>query len=377
MQKYLSVSKYLVLAVLVLAFLSSCASPTTPAPAPTNPPAAPAATNPPAAPQPTTPPAAAPTAASAATTTGQPPTGDARLIKSCKDLNIASFHGGSNNTYLQANIKAIQETANKYGIKAHIYDANFDTTQMQNQAESALTMGYNAWVFGALDPNQSCSIVKKAMAQGIVVSVQNQALCGDTTYTPGTLTFVGGQTRDVYNSFMDYTFSKIKSGKIAIITGPALNANTDNMLGALATVQPKYPDVKVVANQQLDYTTDKAFTASQDIIQANPDLTAILSNYSGMTQGIVQAVKAANLTGKIKIYDMGGNEWAASAVKSGDIEMTLPFLPYEETSVAVRALCDYADGKPVKTYYNLTEELKFPGAPFVTKDNVDQFKPEY
>jgi ribose transport system substrate-binding protein len=360
MRKFLSFSKILTLMGLVLLILTSCASPATPTPAPTSPPAVP-----------TTAPAAA------SSSTGQPATGDARLIKSCKDLNIASFHGGSNNTYLQANIKAVQDTAAKYGIKAHIFDANFDTTQMQNQAESALTQGYNAWVFGALDPNQSCQIVKKAISQGIVVSVQNQALCGDTTYTPGTLAFVGGQTRDVYNSFIDYAFSKINKGKVAIITGPALNANTENMLGALATYQPKYPDIQVVANQQLDYTTDKAFTVAQDIVQANPDLTAILSNYSGMTQGIVQAVKAANLGDKIKIYDMGGNEWAASAVKNGDIEMTLPFLPFEETSVAVRALCDYADGKPVKTYYNLTDELTFPGAPFVTKDNVDQFKPEY
>jgi ribose transport system substrate-binding protein len=321
---------------------------------------------------PTQPPAAQPTSS-----TGQPPTGAARLIKSCKDLNIASFHGGSNNTYLQANIQAVKDTAAKNGVPVHIYDANFDVTKMQDQAESALTQGYNAWVFGALDPNQSCKIVKQAIEKGIVVSVQNQSLCGDPTYTPGTLTFVGGQTRDIYNSFLDYSLSKIKNGDVAVITGPALNANTLNMLGALETYQPKYPDIKVVANQQLDYTTDTAFKAAQDIIQANPNLTAFLSNYSGMTQGIAQAVKQAGKTGKIKIYDMGGNEWAVQAVKDGEIEMTLPFLPYEETGVAVQALCDYADGKPVKTVYNLTDELTFPGAPFVTKDNVDQFKAEY
>ncbi len=308
---------------------------------------------------------------------GQPPTGENRLIKSCKDLNIASFHGGSNNTYLQANIQAVKDTAEKNGAKVHIYDANFDTTQLQNQAETALTMDYNAWVFGALDPNQSCSVVKKAVEKGIVVAVQNQGLCGDQTYTPGTLMFVGGQTRDVYNSFLDYSFKAIGSGDVAIITGPALNYNTNNMLGALTEYQVRYPEIKVIANQQIDYTTDTAFKVSQDIIQANPNLKAFVSNYSGMTQGIVQAVKQAGKEGQIKIYDMGGNDWAVQAVKNGEVEMTLPFLPYMEEQLAVQALCDYADGKPVKTYYNLAEQLTFPGAPFVTKENADQFKAEY
>ena len=189
--------------------------------------------------------------------------------------------------------------------------------------------------------------------------------------------FVGGQTRDVYNDFLDYSFSEIESGPVAVITGPALNYNTNNMLGALTEYQVLYPDIEVVANQQIDYTTDTAFKVSQDIIQANPELKAFLSNYSGMTQGIVQAVKQAGMEDQIKIYDMGGNEWAVQAVKDGDIEMTLPFLPYLEEKIAVQALCDYAKGEPVDTYYNLTDFLEFPGAPFVTGENADQFEPEY
>lgn len=310
-------------------------------------------------------------------TEGQPPFGDARLIKSPTDLNIASFHGGSNNTYLQSNIRAVQETADAIGAKVHIFDANFDTTQLQNQAESALTAGYNAWVFGALDPNQSCSVVKQAVDQGIIVAVQNQGLCGNQTWTPGTLTFVGGQTRDVYNDFYEYSFGQIDNGPVAVISGPALNYNTNNMLGALAEYQALYPDIDVVANQQLDYTTETAFKAAQDIIQAHPDLKAFLSNYSGMTQGIVQAIKQAGKAGQIAVYDMGGNEWAVQAVKDGDITMTLPFLPYEEEKLAVQALADYASGKTVQKYYNLADELTFAGAPFVTKENASDFQPEY
>ena len=308
---------------------------------------------------------------------GQPPFGDDRLINDPSDLKIASFHGGSNNTYLQANIRAVEETAEALGAEVDIFDANFDPTQLQNQAEFALTGDYNAWVFGALDPNQSCSVVKRAVEEGIVVAVQNQGLCGNQTWTPGTLMFVGGQTRDVYNAFYDYSFGDIGSGKVAIISGPALNYNTNNMLGALAEFEPQYPDVEVVANQQLDYTTETAFQAAQDIIQANPDLTAFLSNYSGMTQGIVQAIKQAGLTDQIHVYDMGGNEWAVQAVKDGDIQMTLPFLPYTEEKLAVQALGDYASGKEVPKVYDLTEELTFPGAPFITKDNADQFEAEY
>jgi ribose transport system substrate-binding protein len=299
------------------------------------------------------------------------------LIASPKDLKIASFHGGSNNTYLQANIQAAKDTAAKYGASIHIFDANFDVTQQANQLQTALNGDYNAWIVGALDPNQICGVVKQAIAKGIVVVVENQGLCGDQTWTSGTLSFVGGQTRDVYDAFYQYAFSKVQSGNVAIIAGPPLNYNTLNMEGALGSAQPQFPNIKVVANQQLDYTTETAFKAAQDIIQANPNLTAFLSNYSGMTQGIVQAIKAANKSGKIKVYDIGGNEWAVQAVKNGDIEMTLPLLPYEELKLSVQALVDYTNGKTVDHYYNLTKELTFPGAPFVTSANADAFKPEY
>src|SRR5207253_2549324 len=80
------------------------------------------------------------------------------------------------------------------------------------------------------------------------------------------------QTRDVYTKWLDYIFSHNPNGRIAFLTGPNLNYNTNNFEWALKRELPKYPKVKIVADQRTDYTTNTAFQASQDILQAHSDV---------------------------------------------------------------------------------------------------------
>jgi ribose transport system substrate-binding protein len=299
------------------------------------------------------------------------------------DLSIAWFLAGTNNTYVQTNARAAFATAKKLGAKIHLFDGNWDATNQVNQMQHALAdKQYNAWLVEAVDPVQECDTVKQAMAKKIPVFVTNQGLCGNDTFTPGTIGFVGGQTRSVYTRWFNWIFSHNKSGaKVAILTGPDLNYNTNNLEYALKKVLPKYPNVKVVADVRTDYTTNTAFQKAQDILQAHPDVNVFLANYSEPTKGIVTAVQAAGKTGQVKVYDMGGNKWAIDAVKKGEVAMSLPFLPYEEVKVSVQFLANSWTGKPIPfttgRFYDLTKELKFPGAPFVTKANASKFKPEY
>jgi ribose transport system substrate-binding protein len=103
----------------------------------------------------------------------------------------------------------------------------------------------------------------------------------------------------------------------------------------------------------------------------------MIANYSEPTKGIVEAVKAAGRSGKVRVYDMGGNKWAIDAVKKGELQMSLPLLPYNEIVVSLELLADHWQGKKVPRFYDLTKELRFPGAPFVTKANASKFKAQY
>lgn len=300
------------------------------------------------------------------------------------DLKIAFFSAGTNNTYLQAGIAGAKEAAKAAGAEIDVFDGKFDAQEQFNQMQSALTSGkYNVFVVEPNDGNLVCNLLsKQAVEKDILVSVFNQPICdratkaGDEVWQPGTVTYVGGQTLDVYNAWIDRIIQENPDGgKVAVISGPDLNANTINLNTALKKLDGA--GFSVVANQKTDYSTPKAYAAAQTMLQANRDLDLIISNYSGMTQGVVQAAKAGNRLGSVKIYDMGGNKWALGAVADGQLAQTVIFLPRQEGFDAVDAVIKSVQGKEVPKFINLTESDVLPGTPFVTKDNVSKFTPEY
>jgi ribose transport system substrate-binding protein len=296
-----------------------------------------------------------------------------------KDIKIGYFIPGTNNSYVGTNVTAAEETAKKLGVDLEVVSANWDAAEQTNQFETALARKtYTAWLVAAVAPDQACGAVKNAMDAEIPVFVTNQGLCGDDTFTEGTLGFVGGQTMALYEGwFKEIAADNPDGGKVALMTGPNLNYNTNNALAAFAENIESRSEFEVVSNQQTDYTTATAFDVAQATLQANPDLTIYAGNYAELTKGIVEAVEAAGLTGKVKVYDFGGNEWAAEAVANGQVRMSLPMLPYTEVAKSVELLVGALKGEDTAKAYDLSTEMTFEGAPYLTQKNVSKFTPEY
>ncbi|MCW2904966.1 MAG: hypothetical protein JWO67_7231 [Streptosporangiaceae bacterium] len=311
------------------------------------------------------------------TTAGQP----AASVKSVKDLKIAYFSAGSSNQYLQAAIDEAHKFATENGVQLDVFDGQFDAQTQFDQMQTALTSGkYNAFVVEPNDGNLVCNMLTKdAPAAKIMVSVFNLPICGrasnlgEATWQPGTLTYVGGQTLDVYQDWMKQLEKAYPNGgKVALISGPDLNANTICFFQAAKDL--KQHGFQIVAQQTTDYTTPKAFQAAQTIVQAHPDLNVIMSNFSGMTRGVVQATGGTH----VAVYDFGGDQWALDNVKSGALASTIVMLPRQETREALQAVVGRVKGDDVPKFVNLAQSDKLPnGSPFVTPDNVGQYTAEY
>ncbi|MDT0440578.1 MULTISPECIES: sugar ABC transporter substrate-binding protein [Streptomyces] len=311
--------------------------------------------------------------------------GTAAGPKKVADLKIAYFSAGTSNAYLQAAIAAGKKKASALGVRLDVFDGQFDAQKQFDQIQTALTSGkYNAFAVEPNDGNLVCKLLtQQAPRKGILVSVFNLPICGratklgEETWQPGTVTYVGGQTLDVYEKWVAQVVKDHPDGaRIALISGPDLNANTlcfQQAAKAFAT----HKGFKVVAQQATDYTTPKGNSAAQTILRANPDLDVIMSNFSGMSRGIVQAVNSAGRKGKVKIYDFGGDTWALNSVRKGDLQQSVMMLPAQETEEALQALADHVSGKPVPHFINLTESSELPGTPFATASTVDDFTPEY
>ena len=98
-----------------------------------------------------------------------------------------------------------------------------------------------------------------------------------------------------------------------------------------------------------------------------------MSNFSGMTRGVVEAVGNKD----VEIYDFGGDTWALENVASGKLTSSVMMLPRLETREAIEAVAEYVQGKDVPVFINLAESDSLPGTPFATKQNVGEFTAEY
>lgn len=302
-------------------------------------------------------------------------------VKSRADLKIAYFSAGTSNAYLQAAIDSAKKKAAEMGASIDVFDGQFNAQAQFNQLQTALTSGkYNAFAVEPNDGNLVCNLLtKQAPQKGVLVSIFNLPICGratnlgEETWEPGTVTYVGGQTLDIYNEWIKSVMDENPDGgKIALISGPDLNANSISFFKA-AEAFANNPKFTIVAKQTTDYTTPKAFQAAQTILQSNPDLDIVMSNFSGMTRGVVQAVGDRN----VKVYDFGGDAWALSNVKTGKLSQTVMMLPRQETIEALEALGLVADGKQAPKFVNLTKDDSLPGTPFANADNLSKFKSEY
>jgi ribose transport system substrate-binding protein len=303
-------------------------------------------------------------------------------------LKIAFFSGAANNQYLQAGIRAAKEEAKRVGAQMTVFDGQFDVARQSNQVQSAITSGkYNAFVAEANDPQQMCKIFSEtAPKAGILVSVINGPLCaratksGDEVWQPGTVNFVGGtQTRDAFTNWLEKIAEENPGPQqVAVLIGPVLGANSQNTKLAVQAVTKKHPDFKVIAVTETDYSLPDGQAKAQNLLQAHKDLTLLVSNYSDVTRGALQSVKAAGRLGKVKVYDYGSNKWAVQAVKQGDLAMTGVMLPYTEVADAVKSLAAAWKGEQVPHFDDLAKADAAPkGGLIISRENVDQFTPEY
>jgi ribose transport system substrate-binding protein len=310
-----------------------------------------------------------------------------------KGLKLAYYSVGSNNTYLQAGIKGAKDTAAKYGASIQVFDGAFDGGKQLNQVMDGVTSGqYDGIVVEPNNSQQLCSAVKAAIAKKLPIGITNVPACDaayDSVY-PGTAIFVGGQSPEVYQQWFEKGLDADPAGgDYAVMNGPATQGNTLRARQVLDdTIIPKYPKWKLADFDYTDYQASVALAKTQTLLQKTPDVKAIFSSYSGSTPGIISAVKAANKSAQVKIYDLGGDKTMFAALKADQIASTLVYLPFEEAQRAVQAVVaqasgmDELDGVPVGKFWDLTTDPRLKGLdPFVVKDQIAKYTaiglPEY
>lgn len=304
-------------------------------------------------------------------------------------LKVAFFLAAIANSYQEAMADEARKWGQENCVDIQIREAQFDGQRQADQIETALETGdYNAWYATPIDGDLLCNVLTKdAPKRDIVVVIQHISICGTNDlpasgqWVPGILSYVGAEeTKDFLAAWIDGIRQdrEGEESRVLVLEGEAGITLSTNMDAGLAAAEEKDPDFTVLATVNTDFTAADAQAKAETLLQANPDANVIISAFSDMTLGILNAIEDKGLTGKIAVYDIGAGSATVPLIEDGTIRGSLVFSPRTYPRTALDALKAAWETGETPDRYLPALAFGTPEVPFiVTKDNLSEYTPEY
>jgi len=301
-----------------------------------------------------------------------------------KTIRIAVFLASSANTYWAAELQGAKDIQKKYGnVKLTVFDGQFNTNKQVNQLRDALvSKKYDAWFVGPNDGGPLTPTIKQAIKRGVKVGC-SLVPCGPKirdvhVQIPGQSIFAGlgfYPNGKLLGRLVVQGCAGIDPCKVLWLPGlptlPLEKARTDGLFSVIKS----HKNIKVVSIQAGGYLAAPALTATQNVLQAHPDINVIVSSGDQMIAGAVKAAQLAHKTG-IKMYGNGCTFEAKQLIIQGKQTGCSVYLPRTEGRLVVDALVRAVKGKGKTGVY--VNPLKFsPIGSLGTKANIGRFHPEF
>jgi ribose transport system substrate-binding protein len=323
---------------------------------------------------------AAALAVSACGSSGSSSSGSSTTASSGKQLKIAYLSFAVANSYDAPMLAAAQAVAGDNNAKITVFDANNDPNKQFSQLQNVLTSGgYDGIVIQPIESTNLITPVQDAIGKKLkvvnidqiigprldTVAKQVQGLAANVTFVPtdigtklGKLVVQACQQNNLNPCNVGYLYD-IKASALDVAIRKAFNQ-------AIAGT----PSVKVVAEGQSFFTPAKGLSATQDMLQAKPDLSLIV----GADQGIEGATQALGKK-KVILVGYGGSAAAVQGVQSGAWYGDVAQNPATEGRVGMQQLIESIRSGKDFAAVNAVNQL--PGDGVITKANASQFHPEW
>ncbi len=252
------------------------------------------------------------------------------------------------NPFRIAETQSIKDEAAKRGIKLITTNAQSDLNKEISDIQSMIAQGAKALIISplnseGLDPALEAAKAAKVPIMTIDRLLTSKTPCQDYIGWVGSNFVTQGQR--AADAMMRVTGDK---GKLAILLGaPGVNVTTDRNKGFLDQLKAKGSKLEIVAQQAADYVREKGQRVTEQMLQSNPDITAIYAHNDEMALGAVAALKAAGKQpGDVKIITIDGTRGAVQGLVNGWISGVIESNP-RFGPLAFQALEDFYSGKGV------------------------------
>jgi ribose transport system substrate-binding protein len=266
-----------------------------------------------------------------------------------------------NNPFFIVLEKSIREEVEKNGDKLITMNPAMDVSLQINQIEDMIAQGIDAIFLNPVDWEGIRPALVMLEEAGIPI-INYDTEVKDFKYVTA---YVGSDNKNAGRVVGEDLVKRYPDGgKIAVLDSPTMNSINDRIAGFMEAIEGK--GFEIVAQQDAKGDLETALGITEDILQAHPDIIAIMGGNDPTALGALAAVKAANRT-DIAIYGVDGSPDAKAAIAEGSpLVGTGAQSPIQigkkSVEVAYKILNgeDYEKRIPVETF-------------LINKDNVDEY----
>ncbi|MCC5974827.1 MAG: sugar ABC transporter substrate-binding protein, partial [Rubellimicrobium sp.] len=202
-------------------------------------------------------------------------------------IRIAFLAASSQNGYNDATWQGIQAAAAEMGnVEVEIFDGEFNAVVQFSQVEDIIAGGrFDGMIVAPNDTVGIATALEEATEAGLLVASVLFPVGPELTVmepqVPGLITTVASNAADgaqaQANEVVAFCADKDPCNVVVMIGQlifPFDNIRYENMIEVL----DQHDNISVVATGEGNYSPDASLTAFQNILQANPDVHAVLSN---------------------------------------------------------------------------------------------------
>ncbi len=258
-----------------------------------------------------------------------------------------------------------QKAADAAGVELVIFNANNDPAAQNSAIETYIQQGVAGIAVVAIDVNGIMPAVEQAAAAGIPV-VAIDAVLPDTGPQLAQIGVDNAQAAaDLGAYFVDYAKAAggAKLGIVGALNSFIQNIRKDSFEAVLAGVD----GVTIAGTVDGQNVQDTALAAAENLMTANPDMTAIYATGEPALLGAVAAVESQGRQTDVKVFGWDLTPSAVAGIDAGYVEAVIQQDPAGMGEAAVNALKTISDGGTVEKIISVPVTI-------VTKANVDDFR---
>lgn len=272
-----------------------------------------------------------------------------------------------NNPYWADAREGMNAAAEELGVQAEFIGPDTpDAAQQLQLFESAISRNPNGIAVSPINADTIASAIDRATSQGIPVIAWDGPAPGSEA-----IAYVGTDNVAAGEKLAEAVAGNLdEEGQIAVLAGNLTAINARERLEGFEQGLEAYPNIEIVAQETTGESVEGATTTAENLLQAQPDLDALVGITGADAPGAGLAVQGANQCGEVQVAGFDVVDQGVRLMQDGCIQALVSQKPYGMTFQALELLNKLDEGEEAE------QEAYDTGTILVTPDSLEQFLEE-